>query len=54
MNPTEKEIIDKIQEGNSKAFDFLFTSYYSSLCNYARDLVKSTEIAEEVVQDVFF
>jgi RNA polymerase sigma-70 factor, ECF subfamily len=53
MNSLEKEIIEKIQEGDSKAFDFLFLSYYSGLCAYANDLVKSAEIAEEIVQDVF-
>lgn len=54
MNSLEKEIIDKIREGDRKAFDFLFVSYYPELCTYARDLVRLSEIAEEVVQDVFF
>jgi RNA polymerase sigma-70 factor (ECF subfamily) len=53
MNPIEKEIFGKIREGDIKAFDFLFISYYPSLCAYAKDLVKMSEIAEEVVQDVF-
>jgi len=53
MSPIEKEIIDKIREGDIKAFDFLFVSHYPSLCTYATDLVRTTEIAEEVVQDVF-
>ncbi len=53
MNNIEKEIFDKIQEGDTKAFDILFTSYYPILCVYAKDLLKASEIAEEVVQDVF-
>lgn len=53
MNSLEKEIVDKIREGDIKAFDFLFISYYPGLCAYAGDLVKSAEIAEEMVQDVF-
>lgn len=53
MKPIEKEIFGKIQEDDLKALDFLFLSYYSSLCAYAKDLLKISEIAEEVVQDVF-
>jgi RNA polymerase sigma-70 factor (family 1) len=53
MNNIEKEIFSKIQDGDIKAFDILFTSYYPILCIYAKDLLKVSEIAEEVVQDVF-
>ena len=54
MNNIEKEIFDKIQGGDTKAFDIVFTSYYPILCIYAKDLLKASEIAEEVVQEVFF
>jgi len=53
MNNIEKEILSKIQEGDIKVFDFLFNSYYSILCVYAKGLLRVSQIAEEVVQDVF-
>jgi len=53
MNLIEKDFFCRIQEGDIKAYDFLFLSYYPSLCYYAKDLLKIAEVAEEVVQDVF-
>ena len=51
MTPLEKEILIKIRLGDSKAFEYIFKSYYSSLCRYACDLLKNADQAEEVVQD---
>jgi RNA polymerase sigma-70 factor, ECF subfamily len=53
MNNIEKEILHRVQQGDIKAFDFLFNSYYAMLCVYAKDLLKIPQIAEEIVQDVF-
>lgn len=50
MRSTEFE---EIQSGNLKAFNNVFKSYYSPLCVYASDILKSKALAEEVVQDVF-
>jgi RNA polymerase sigma-70 factor (ECF subfamily) len=35
-------------------FEALFHHYYSALCGYSESLVGMKEVAEEVVQDVFF
>jgi RNA polymerase sigma-70 factor (ECF subfamily) len=44
----------KIQKGDIASFEALFHQYYSKLCGYAESLVGMKEVAEEVVQDVFF
>ena len=44
----------KIQKGDIASFEALFHQYYNGLCGYAESLVGMKEIAEEVVQDVFF
>lgn len=49
----EKDLFEKIKEGDSKAFDLLFQNNYSKLCTLSVTIVKRPEIAEEIVQDVF-
>ncbi|MCF8346992.1 MAG: RNA polymerase sigma-70 factor [Bacteroidales bacterium] len=46
--------LKKIRKGDVKAFEQLFHLYYPGLCNYAGSLLRKPEIAEEVVQDVFY
>lgn len=53
MNNVEKEIISGISKGDRNIFNIVFKSFYSLLCAYAKELVKSYQIAEEIVQDVF-
>ncbi|MEO8961476.1 MAG: RNA polymerase sigma-70 factor [Ginsengibacter sp.] len=42
-----------ISEGDEKAFKSLFTSYYEKLFNFVLSIVKSRQVAEELVMDVF-
>jgi RNA polymerase sigma factor (sigma-70 family) len=53
MSLREKELITGLQQGNKSTFDQLFRSYYSGLCTYAKSYLKSTDISEEIVQEVF-
>lgn len=39
---------------DGQAFEKIFVTTYKPLCAYANKLVKSREIAEEIVDDVFF
>jgi len=50
----EQQQLKKIRKGDINAFEILFHRYYPGLVNYARSLVRKDEIAEEVVQDVFY
>lgn len=48
-----EELLRKIAAGDERAFQSLFESYRSRLYHYMLSIVKSTEIAEELVVDVF-
>jgi RNA polymerase sigma-70 factor (ECF subfamily) len=50
----EQQQLRKIQKGDIASFEALFHHYYNSLCGYSTSLVGMKEVAEEVVQDVFF
>lgn len=47
-------LIGKIKEGDIKAYEGLFRLYYEPLCRYAVTYVNRMEIAEEIVQDLFY
>ena len=50
---TEKELLAQIAEGDEKAFRTLFSDYYEQLFHYIFGFIKSRQIAEELVMDVF-
>ncbi len=47
-------VLKKIKNGDIKAFESLFRHYYSPLCLYAVSITGRLEIAEEIVQDLFY
>jgi len=51
--PNEKELLQKIAEGNDLAFAELFRAYHKHLAKYVYTLLESVEMCEEIVQDVF-
>ncbi|MHB1686199.1 MAG: RNA polymerase sigma-70 factor [Ignavibacteriaceae bacterium] len=52
-NIIDDELLFHIKQNDSKAFDILFKRYYHRLCSFSFQFVKNTELAEEVVSDVF-
>jgi len=50
----EQHQLRKIRRGDIKSFEKLFFSFYPGLLRYAETLVRKVEIAEEIVQDVFY
>jgi RNA polymerase sigma-70 factor, ECF subfamily len=54
MKSREIRQLKKIRKGDVKVFEELFHQYYPGMCSYAESLVKQSEVAEEIVQDVFF
>ena len=50
----EQQQLRKIRKGDIASFEALFHTYYSGLCGYAESLLGMKEVAEEVVQDVFY
>lgn len=49
----EKEVLEQLGQGNEYAFTQLFDHYSGKILNTALRFLKSRELAEEVVQEVF-
>jgi RNA polymerase sigma-70 factor (ECF subfamily) len=47
-------VIGKIREGDVKAFENVFRSYYTPLRFYATGITGRMDIAEEIVQELFY
>jgi RNA polymerase sigma-70 factor (ECF subfamily) len=48
-------LFDRVSaQDDYRAFQKIFVSTYKSLCSYSNKVVKSRELAEEIVDDVFF
>lgn len=47
-------VFKRIKEGDIKIFENVFRQYYTLLCIYAFGITGRKDIAEEVVQDVFY
>ncbi len=54
ISDIEKNMIIDITNGDEKAFEALFKSFFPELCFYAIRFVEDMESAEEIVQDIFF
>lgn len=50
----DEALLRQIKRNNQKALEQLFEKYYDTLCDFAFQYVKSVELSEEVVSDVFF
>jgi len=50
----EQQQLRKIRKGDLNSFEKLFYRFYPGMFSYAESLIKKEEIAEEVVQDVFY
>ena len=44
---------ERIKNGDEKAFDYLFDTYYKGLSVFANKYVKNVEVAEDIVQELF-
>lgn len=53
INSDELFIVQKMIEGDKKAFKYFFEKYYAGLCNFVNIYVHDTNLAEEIVQDIF-
>ena len=49
----EKELINKIKDGDQQAFELLYRRYYKRMCVFAFKFLRQEDLAEEVVQEVF-
>lgn len=47
-------VLTKIKEGNVKAFEKIFRQFYLPLCLYATSITGEREVAEEIVEELFY
>lgn len=47
-------VLNRIKEGDVKAFEKMFRMYYSPLCLYAASITGEMEVAEEIVEELFY
>src|SRR5690625_3281474 len=50
---TDDELIQRIKEADQAALEVLFERYYYALCDFAFQYVRSFDLTEEIVSDVF-
>ncbi|MGQ7870110.1 RNA polymerase sigma-70 factor [Sunxiuqinia sp. sy24] len=49
----EKDLFKQLRQGDEKAFQTIFKTYYAPLCLYASHVLSNDEKAEEIVQELF-
>jgi len=54
MKSRNWKIFEEIREGNLITFENVFRKYYAPLCIYASKYIKDLDVAEEVVQELFY
>lgn len=47
------DLITALKKGNTNAYTFLVNTYHKKLCVYAYNLTNDTDLAEDIVQNVF-
>lgn len=47
-------IIDKLKQGDEKAFQYIYDCHYVLLCRFAYQLLNDSSLAEEIVDDTIF
>lgn len=53
MEKASKEIIRKLKDGDHNAFEHVYNIYVDKLYYFILKLLKSPEMAEELVQEIF-
>jgi RNA polymerase sigma-70 factor, ECF subfamily len=53
MHQLEESILIQIRNGDEKAFETLFRSYFNQLLQYAREILKDHCAAEEIAEEIF-
>lgn len=51
---SDSELARRIREGDERALEEVFRAYYAGMCSFVRRFVNAPDVAEELVQDVFF
>ena len=50
----DAELVRRIRDGDERALEEVFRAHYAGMCAFVRRFVHAPDVAEELVQDVFF
>ena len=53
MEKDERDIVDRLNAGDNKAFEYVFVQFYQSLCYFADKYINDKEAAQDIVQEIF-
>jgi RNA polymerase sigma-70 factor (ECF subfamily) len=53
MPEADNQLLKRIRDGDERALEEVFRTHYASMTSYVERLVRSPQVAEELVQDVF-
>ncbi len=52
--PVDAELVRRIRAGDERALEIVFRAHYAGMASFVQRYVRSADVAEELVQDVFF
>lgn len=50
---SDKQLFNEVSIGDERAFRILYNRYYQRMYSFACKVVKSSHVAEEIIQEVF-
>lgn len=50
----EKEILERLRNGDERAVKYIFDKYYNLLCHFANQILNDSSLSEEITDDVIF
>jgi len=53
LDDNESDLVPRIRRGDESAFELLYLAHHDELWRFAYAYVRSRDVAEELVQDVF-
>lgn len=51
MNLFERNVFESFKQGDEKAFEYIFRTYFGFLLNYSKQILKNSDAAEEIVEN---
>ena len=51
--PTDGELLQRLRAGDERALEIVFRAHYSGMASFVQRFVRSPDVAEELVQDLF-
>ncbi|HSA54774.1 MAG TPA: RNA polymerase sigma-70 factor [Gemmatimonadaceae bacterium] len=51
--PTDGELLQRIRAGDERALEIVFRTHYSGMASFVQRFVRTPDVAEELVQDLF-